>query len=75
MKPSTENMIRDELANARDQYPAFPGLHHGLGVLDEEVHELRLEIYKRASQRDTENLRREAIQVIAMCIRIIEEAT
>lgn len=65
--------IDDELISARSAYPKMHSPHHALGVLDEEVFELRLEIYKKPMDRDREKLRREAVQVAATAIRIIEE--
>jgi hypothetical protein len=43
-----------------------------LGVLEEEVHELRMEVYKRPSARDMDAMYREAVQVAAMAIRFAE---
>lgn len=70
----TSDAIIEEVIRSREAYPVMHSLHHALGVLEEEVFELKLEVYKRPSQRDKDNLRHEALQVIASAIRLIEEA-
>lgn len=65
--------IAEEVERSRIQHPENSSAHHGLGVLDEEVHELRMEVYKRAANRDREQMIREAVQVAACAVRFIEE--
>ena len=58
--------VSDEAAKAHERYGHFHSSHEGFGVLDEEVAELRDAI--RAN--DIDAIRREAIQVSAVALRI-----
>lgn len=60
-----------ELLRASSMYDDFPTMHHGLSVLEEEVHELRMEVYKSPKNREPEKILEEAVQVGAMAVRFI----
>lgn len=62
------------LAEARARHPQpFVCANHALGVFEEEYHELRVEIFKR--QPDPQRLQEEALQCIAVLLRLIEDVT
>lgn len=50
-------------------------LHEGLAVIEEEVHELRMEVYKNPRKHPDRNAlaRKEAIQVAAMALRLLHD--
>lgn len=60
-----------EVERARSNYPRFASAHEGWGVLREEYKELEAEIMKK--DMDRASMRKEAIQVGAMAIRIIQD--
>ena len=62
-----------EYRRAADKFPAFNSFHEGYAVLLEEVDELWDEVRKKEPTTDT--IRKEAVQVAAMAIRIIAELT
>ncbi len=63
--------LTDEADRAREIYPIFSSLHEGYGVLLEEVTELQAEIFKK--KPNLKKIKKEAIQVGAMAIRIIQD--
>ena len=67
------NQIENECKTAAEQYPEFHSAHEGYGVLTEEYRELETEIFKRSSKRDLTLMRKEAIQVAAMAVRLIHD--
>lgn len=83
----TAELINKELNETPEKYQRnFNSTHEGYGVLMEEVKELEDEIFfgeKRAKavragdprKRHLANVRKEAIQVAAMAVRIIQELT
>lgn len=89
LKQEVVELIRAELASIPEKYQApFPSEHHGLGVLREEYVELENEIFfgEKLAKNDPhidfdyeriwrERIRKEAVQVAAMAIRIIQELT
>lgn len=58
-----------ELREAQKTHPAFPTLHHGLAVIEEELEELRREVFNR--NPDASRCRKEALQVMTMGFRFI----
>jgi hypothetical protein len=62
--------VADELAVAQSKHPALHSAHEGFAVILEEVDELKAEVWKRGSARDLEAMRRELVQVAAMCARM-----
>jgi hypothetical protein len=91
LKPETAELIRIEMESIPEKYQKnFNSMHEGLGVLREEYIELEQEIFfgeKKAEHEisfydfhDTKKIfkdrvRKEAIQVAAMAVRIIQELT
>lgn len=61
--------ILAEAAKAQDIYGPFASAHEMLGVLEEEVDELRRHVFTRQGSRDRHAMRREAIQVAAIALR------
>lgn len=60
-----------EAVRARKKWPLFASAHEGWGVLREEYKELEAEIMKKSPDRST--MAKEAMQVGAMAIRIIQD--
>ena len=58
-----------EVKRARDQFALFSSPHEALGVLYEEYNEVKDEIFKHVVDR--QKLQIEAVQLGAMCIRLI----
>lgn len=66
--------VENEVARARAQHPwVKPTLHHGYGVLLEEVDEFWDEVKKKSENRDADAIVRELIQVAAVANRIAAE--
>ena len=63
--------ILDEYLFATNKYSAFNSANEGYAVIKEEVDELWDIIKKKQSERNYNNLRKEAIQIAAMAIRFI----
>ena len=61
--------ILSEAAKAQDIYGPFASAHEMLGVLEEEVDELRQHVFTRQGSRDRHAMRYEAIQVAAIALR------
>jgi len=61
----------DEAFGATLQFPPFHSAHEGLAVIREEYTELECEVFKKQSEYDMANMRREAIQLGAMALRFI----
>lgn len=72
---TTMKLVADEVSSSRSMYPSTYSTHHGLSVIQEEVFELMLEVYKKNKDRDKDQMRREAVQIAATAIRFIEELT
>jgi hypothetical protein len=66
-----------EFAGAQASNAPMHSLHEGLAVIEEEVHELRLEVYKNPRKHldRTALARKEAIQVAAMALRLVHDLT
>ena len=58
-----------EAAKAQDLYGSFASAHEMLGVLLEEVEELKAHVYQRQGLRNLQAMRKEAIQVAAIALR------
>lgn len=63
--------VSDEALRAQSIYGAFTSAHEGYAVLLEEVDELKAEVWKH--QRDYDAMRKEAVQIAAMAVRIVLE--
>ncbi len=61
--------VRTEYALATEKYGHFNSAHEGYAVLLEEVDELKLEVWKKRSKRDPENMYRECVQIAAMALK------
>jgi hypothetical protein len=61
--------VQDALRKAIAKHPSFPSLHHAISVIDEEFIELKTEAYRQ--HVDGDRLRKEALHVAAMAIRLI----
>jgi len=62
------------LAEARDKHPSpLADYNHLMGVLDEEIAEVRAECYRKRVR--TEAVQAELLQVIAVCLRGLEDLT
>ncbi len=66
-------LVAAELASARDGHDPINSLHEGLGVLQEEVFEFQLEVYKKRSKRNLKKTLAELVQVAAMAQRCAED--
>lgn len=71
MKPFMKALkeVIAEFWRASKKHPPYPSAHHGLGVIDEEFHELKLEIYKQ--KMDRKSARMEACQLAVTAIRFM----
>jgi len=66
-------LVIKELKSAVKRYAPMNSAHEGLAVLQEEVHELMLEVYKSPKNRDDKAMKEEAVQVAAMAIRFLTD--
>lgn len=57
----------------REKWGAMNSAHEGFAVLLEEVDELKAHVWMNQKRRDLEAMRKEAIQVAAMALRIADE--
>lgn len=67
--------IEAEFQQAQLSNAPMTSLHHGLSILEEEVFELRMEVYKNPRKHPDRNelARKEAIQVAAMALRLLHD--
>jgi hypothetical protein len=65
--------VRAELERACEKHPPLHSLHEAFAVLLEEVDEFKAEVWKQTSQRDVTNMRRELVQIAAMCARVVHD--
>ncbi|MBW7907174.1 MAG: hypothetical protein LC135_01955 [Phycisphaerae bacterium] len=65
--------VAAELASAAALHPPLHSPHEALAVIDEELSELRDEVYRRHANRNYARMLRELIQVAAMCQRAAED--
>jgi hypothetical protein len=67
-------LVKASLEEAREEHPMpYVDAHHMLGVLGEEVHELRLEIFKK--RMNPERVQSKLLQIAAVAVRGIEDVT
>ena len=69
----TMMQIKDEVDKAKRNWPPFNSAHEGFAVLLEEVDELKDHVWTKQSNRDLNEMKKEAIQVAAMAIRFATE--
>ena len=67
--------VEVELRSAMKENIPMHSLHEGLAVIEEEVHELRLEVYKNPRKHPDRRAlaRHEAVQVAAMALRLLHD--
>ena len=66
--------VLTELTRARTKHPkAFNSSHEGYAVLLEEVDELWQEVKAQSDERRYMAMRKECIQIAAMCLRFIDD--
>jgi hypothetical protein len=71
MKNAFQALVENELGRARSKFPRpQASRHEGLAVLEEEVHEVRTNVYTDAPNVQT---LKELVQVAAMAQRMAEE--
>jgi hypothetical protein len=84
LTPEVANEIKAELENLPEKYAnsTFNSHHEGLAVIQEEFEELKDEVFFGAKNlieytdsTHRRRMRKEAIQVAAMCVRFIQELT
>ncbi len=66
-------LVDNELQQARVAHAALHSAHEGLAVIQEEVFELQMEVYKRRAARSNEAMLKELVQVGAMAQRMAED--
>jgi len=67
------SLVERELQAARAKHPPIHSAHEGYAIILEEVDELKAEVWKNGSARDPEQMRRELIQIAAMCARMADD--
>ena len=60
-----------ELESATSLHGPMASAHEAYAIILEELDEFKAEVWKKPSQRDKENMRKELIQIGAMCARAI----
>jgi hypothetical protein len=69
---SCVSAVITELMTARSKFPPFNSAHEGWGILREEMLELEREFMRKQSDKERpEAIKREAVQVAAMALRLI----
>ena len=63
------NLVAAEVRRASELHAPLANHDESLSVLQEEVHEVRLEVYKKRSERSDDDLLKELVQVAAMARR------
>ena len=72
MKQSkTIQLIKKELELARNKFPKFNTEHEGIAVIREEYLELEQEVFKKQSEYNIDQIKKEAIQLGAMAMRFL----
>lgn len=66
-------IVRREIEDVDANFKPFNSAHEAYGVVLEEQHELWDEIRKHQSKRDYEAMTKEAVQLAAMAIRLIQD--
>ena len=62
-----------EIERAREKHPPINSLHEGYAVILEEMEEFWKEVRKQKSDRDTQLIIKELVQIAAMCRRTAED--
>lgn len=61
---AVRQIVKDEA-----KWGPYHSAHEAKGVLDEEVFEFTLEVYKKQSERNLAHMRKELLQIAAVAIR------
>ena len=75
-KPSLTDVLADiaaEVEDAEEMWPPLNSAHEAYGVLLEEMDEIWDHVKTKQSKRDLPAMRKEAIQVAAMAVRLIRD--
>lgn len=67
--------LEGTLERALEKSERYASAHEALGVFEEELHEFRLEVFKRREARDPKLLRQEALDVAAACLKYARQLT
>lgn len=65
--------VLGEILEARTNWPPFNSAHEGFAILNEEFDELKEHVWTNQKRRDLHAMRKEAIQLAAMAIRMAIE--
>jgi|SRR5579859_6969055 len=60
-----------EARRAMSLWPIMANAHHGYAVILEELDELKEHVWTNQNKRDIPAMRKEAVQLAAMCVRFI----
>lgn len=71
--PELLREVLRELARGEASFPPFASAHEGYALLLEEVDQLWTEVKRRPNSRSVGGMRREAVQVAAMALRIVRD--
>ena len=63
----------NEAKAAAEKWPKYSSAHEGFAVLLEEVDELKEHVWKQQTNRDLDEMRKEAIQIAAVALRFATE--
>ena len=64
-------LVQAEIERARKKHGNIHSAHEGLGILEEEFWELKLEVFKR--YHDKQAMLSELVQVAAMCAKMAQD--
>lgn len=64
-------LVEQEIERSRRNHGNMHSAHEGLGILEEEFWELKLEVFKK--HHDREAMLSELVQVAAMCAKMAED--
>jgi len=64
-------LVKIELSEATSKFGKFASQHEGIAVIREEYLELEKEVFKKQSEYDHNQLKKEATQLAAMAIRFL----
>lgn len=65
--------IMGELNRATILWPSMQSAHEGYAVILEELEELKEHVFMNQKKRDLAAMRKEAVQLAAMCARFIQD--